>query len=81
MKTNKSYTKRFRVTKNGKIIARKPGKNHFNAKMSAKNKMAKNRKVEIEMKNKDRGRFLARKATKTAEKKSTVLAKNNTTSK
>ena len=32
MKTNKSYAKRIRVTKNGKMIARKPGFNHFNAK-------------------------------------------------
>lgn len=34
MKTNKSYMKRLRVTKKGKIIARVPGQNHFNAKRS-----------------------------------------------
>ncbi len=34
MKTNKSYTKRLKLTKNGKTIARKPGFNHFNAKQS-----------------------------------------------
>lgn len=34
MKTNKSYTKRLKVTKNGKILARKPGQCHFNAKES-----------------------------------------------
>lgn len=34
MKTNKSYAKRLKVTKNGKVLARKPGKCHFNAKMS-----------------------------------------------
>ena len=34
MKTNKSYAKRLKVTKNGKVLARKPGKNHNNAKMS-----------------------------------------------
>jgi ribosomal protein L35 len=34
MKTNKSFTKRLKITKNGKIIARKPGQNHFNAKES-----------------------------------------------
>ena len=34
MKTNKSYTKRLKITKNGKMIARKPGFNHFNAKQS-----------------------------------------------
>lgn len=34
MKTNKSYSKRLKLTKNGKIIARKAGFNHFNAKQS-----------------------------------------------
>ncbi|HWO07602.1 MAG TPA: 50S ribosomal protein L35 [Candidatus Paceibacterota bacterium] len=34
MKSNKSYAKRLRVTKRGKIIARVPGHNHFNAKRS-----------------------------------------------
>ncbi len=34
MKTNKSLTKRLKVTKKGKIMARKPGFNHFNAKQS-----------------------------------------------
>jgi len=34
MKTNKSFSKRLRVTKNGKIISRAPGQNHFNAKRS-----------------------------------------------
>ena len=33
-KTNKSFTKRLKVTKSGKILARKIGKNHFNAKAS-----------------------------------------------
>ena len=32
MKTNKSFTKRLKITKNGKLVARKPGQNHFNAK-------------------------------------------------
>lgn len=34
MKSNKSYLKRLRVTKRGKIVARVPGHNHFNAKES-----------------------------------------------
>jgi ribosomal protein L35 len=34
MKSNKSYSKRLRVTKNGKIVARVPGQNHFTAKRS-----------------------------------------------
>lgn len=32
MKVNKSFTKRIKVTRRGKLVARKPGKNHFNAK-------------------------------------------------
>ncbi len=34
IKTNKSYSKRLKVTKTGKLKARKPGFNHFNAKQS-----------------------------------------------
>ena len=40
MKTNKSYSKRLKVTKNGKIIARTPGFNHFNAKQSRTSQLA-----------------------------------------
>ncbi len=58
MKTNKSYTKRLRITKNGKLIARKPGKNHFNAKASSKSQMSGRRTVLFVMKNKDRSKFL-----------------------
>ncbi len=58
MKTNKSYTKRLRLTKNGKIVARKPGQNHFNAKESRQSHMDRNRDNSITLSNKDRGRFL-----------------------
>jgi ribosomal protein L35 len=43
MKTNKSFMKRLRVTKKGKIIARVPGHNHFNAKESGRGRQAKGR--------------------------------------
>jgi ribosomal protein L35 len=43
MKTNKSFAKRLRVTRKGKVIARVPGHNHFNAKRSGKEKQHKNR--------------------------------------
>lgn len=33
-KTNKSFTKRFRVTKNGKVMHKTPHQNHFRAKKS-----------------------------------------------
>ena len=32
MKTRKSLVKKIRITKNGKVIARKTGQNHYNAK-------------------------------------------------
>ena len=40
MKTNKSYSKRLKLTKNGKVISRKPGFNHFNAKQSRTTQLA-----------------------------------------
>lgn len=42
MKTNKSFTKRLKLTKNGKVLARKPGRNHFNAKESRQKQTSKN---------------------------------------
>ena len=39
MKTNKSFSKRLKVTRKGKIVARKPGQNHFNAKESRNTQM------------------------------------------
>ena len=62
MKTNKSYTKRLKVTKNGKIIARKPGQNHFNAKESRSSRMDRRRTQQISLTNKQIGRFLPRKS-------------------
>jgi len=59
MKTNKSFTKRIKVTKNGKLIARKPGHNHFNAKESGTERRNKHQSQCITMKNKARGRFLS----------------------
>ena len=54
MKTNKSFTKRLKLTKNGKVIARKPGFNHFNAKQSRSKQL--NGKVgqEFHMTNKEK---------------------------
>ncbi len=40
IKTNKSLTKRLKVTKNGKILSRAPGFNHFNAKQSRTKQLA-----------------------------------------
>lgn len=43
MKTNKSFTKRIKITANGKLVARKPGQNHFNAKESRSGRMNRRR--------------------------------------
>ncbi|SPJ10152.1 apicoplast ribosomal protein L35 precursor, putative [Plasmodium sp. DRC-Itaito] len=37
-KTNKSIAKRFKLTKNGKLIRKKPGRNHFLRKKTSSNK-------------------------------------------
>jgi ribosomal protein L35 len=58
MKTNKSFTKRLRVTKHGKIIARVPGQNHFNAKESGTGRQRRRRGSSIQMTSALRSRFL-----------------------
>lgn len=59
MKTNKSFAKRLKVTKNGKIMARKAGQNHFNAKESGKTNLNKKRMTQIHMSGKSKRQFLA----------------------
>ncbi|MBN2094098.1 MAG: 50S ribosomal protein L35 [Candidatus Zambryskibacteria bacterium] len=58
MKTNKSYAKRIKVTKNGKLVARKAGQNHFNAKTNSRIRLKKRASVSIKMSNKNRSRYL-----------------------
>ncbi len=59
MKTNKSFSKRLRVTRRGKILARKSGKNHFNAKAPRSSQLAGKKPQGITMSTKSRHRFLA----------------------
>ena len=58
MKTNKSFLKRVKVTKRGKLLVRKTGQNHFNSKENSSEKGAKGRNTEFHMTNKERSRFL-----------------------
>ena len=58
MKTNKSVTKRVKVTKNGKIVVRKAGQDHFNAKESRSSQLNKKRTMSIFFTNKAKARFL-----------------------
>lgn len=58
MKTKKSLLKRLKITKNGKILGRKPGFNHFNAKQSRSKQLAGKRTKEFKMTGKEKSRFL-----------------------
>jgi ribosomal protein L35 len=58
MKTNKSFSKRLKLTKQGKIIARKTGQNHFNSKESGRSQISKKRSVGFAMSNKTKSRYL-----------------------
>lgn len=58
MKTNKSFSKRLRVTRRGKIIGRKAGQNHFNSKEKRRSQLAKKKTVQVVFKNKAKARFL-----------------------
>ena len=57
-KTNKSLTKRIKITKNGKLVARKPGQNHFNAKAPRSHQLDEKRTKQIKLKNGLSSRFL-----------------------
>lgn len=60
MKTNKSYTKRIKVTRKGKLIARKPGQDHFNAKERGRTKGEKKRSVSLQLGKRITRRFLSK---------------------
>jgi len=58
MKTNKSYTKRLKVTKNGKIVARKAGQNHFNARQTGQQRLRRKRTQLLNLSKRITRRFL-----------------------
>ncbi len=60
MKTNKSYTKRIKVTRTGKLISRKPGQDHFNAKERGRTKGDKKRTVALALGKRITRRFLGK---------------------
>ena len=57
-KTNKSFSKRLKVSKNGKITARPTGRNHYNAKESRRAQLGNKRGVNFLMSNKDRAHYI-----------------------
>ena len=54
LKTKKSIAKRFKITKTGKILHRKSGQDHFNARESGKVTRGKRPSQEISQVNKKR---------------------------
>jgi len=61
MKTNKSFSKRLKVTKTGKLLARKPGGNHFNAKQSRTRQLAGKKLAGFTLSNKAKSHLLPHK--------------------
>ena len=59
VKTNKSLSKRLKVTKNGKIMARQPGFNHFNSKQSRSKQLNGKKMKSIKLSNKNIRTYLA----------------------
>ncbi|MBI1956944.1 MAG: 50S ribosomal protein L35 [Candidatus Niyogibacteria bacterium] len=59
LKTNKSFAKRLKVTKTGKLLSRRPNQNHFRAKKARKTELhAKRWDVFAFSSKKLQGRFL-----------------------
>lgn len=56
-KTNKSFTKRLKITKSGKVLARKGGRSHFNAKEQRHRQLDRKRWREIEIPQKEKMRL------------------------
>ncbi|MDE2213269.1 MAG: hypothetical protein KGJ34_01935 [Patescibacteria group bacterium] len=58
MKTSKAFTKRLKITRRGKLIARRPGQNHFNAKENRSGHMDRQRTQVISLTSKVRQRYI-----------------------
>ena len=58
LKTNKSLKKRLRITKKGKVLSRKPGHCHFNAKQKRSKQLSKKGLKDFNVKNKELKSFL-----------------------
>jgi ribosomal protein L35 len=59
IKTNKSFSKRIKVTGTGKLLARQGGKNHFNAKESRNTQMKGKKLTTFRLKNKPGSHLMA----------------------
>ena len=61
MKTNKSYKKRIKVTRTGKMVTRSKGHNHYNSAETGRKGISKRRSdtTSLRMTNKTKKRFLS----------------------
>ena len=57
---NKSFAKRLKVTRGGKLLARKPGQNHFNAKAPRSKMLAKRKSRSITFSKKTTQRYIGK---------------------
>ncbi|MGM0482312.1 MAG: 50S ribosomal protein L35 [Patescibacteria group bacterium] len=58
MKSNKSFSKRIKVTKTGKLLRRPGGQNHFNSKDASEKTMQKRGLKKISFNSRIKRRFL-----------------------
>lgn len=75
MKTNKSLTKRIKITKNGKLKVRKPGFNHFNSRQTRTHQLEGRVPLDFVMTAKDKSRFFPYANTKVKSKKASEAVK------
>ncbi len=57
-KTNKSLSKRLKITRKGKILMRKGGQIHFRAKKKRSKELAQKKRVELKMSKKQLKQYL-----------------------
>mgnify|MGYP001595782473 CR=1 FL=1 len=57
-KTNKAFAKRLRITKNGKVLKRNPGQNHFRARKSRSFELDAKRFGELLISKKEIGKYM-----------------------
>lgn len=58
IKSNKSFTRRIKITRTGKLVTRKPGQNHFNAKESSSGRMNRRRSGSVVLDSKTSQRYI-----------------------
>lgn len=59
IKTNKSFTKRLKITRKGKLMARKAGQNHFNAKERQSGRLSRQRQTDLILPAKVKQRYIS----------------------